>query len=76
MASSELLKSIQAGKSLKKTVTNDRSAPAVDTGKGGGGGRGPSIASAPSVSGGAAVAAHPQEARRSWGLYSLGACQS
>lgn len=52
MASSELLKSIQAGKSLKKTVTNDRSAPAVDTGKGGGGGRGPSIASAPSVSGG------------------------
>lgn len=50
MASSELLKQIQAGKSLKKAVTNDRSAPALDTGKGGA--RGPSIASAPPVGGG------------------------
>ena len=36
MASSELLKQIQAGKSLKKAVTNDRSAPAVGGSKGGG----------------------------------------
>jgi hypothetical protein len=44
MASSELLKQIQAGTRLKKAVTNDRSAPLVDAPKGGGGG----------VSGGAA----------------------
>lgn len=37
MASSELLKQIQAGKKLKKAVTNDRSAPLVDAPKGGGG---------------------------------------
>jgi WAS/WASL-interacting protein len=37
MASSELLKQIQAGKKLKKAVTNDRSAPAVAGPKGGGG---------------------------------------
>jgi hypothetical protein len=56
MASSELLKQIQAGKSLKKAATNDRSAPAVDAGKGGGvgAGRGPTIASAPSLGGGGA----------------------
>lgn len=38
MASSELLKQIQAGKRLKKSVTNDRSAPLVEGSKGGGGG--------------------------------------
>ena len=38
MASSELLKQIQAGKRLKKAVTNDRSAPLVEGPKGGGGG--------------------------------------
>lgn len=61
MASSELLKQIQAGKSLKKAVTNDRSAPALDKPKGGGGGiggmsgggGGPSLAS----SGGSPLAA-------------------
>lgn len=38
MASSDLLKQIQAGKSLKKTVTVDKSAPAIEKPKGGGGG--------------------------------------
>ncbi|KAI6151886.1 hypothetical protein BKA82DRAFT_4104486 [Pisolithus tinctorius] len=37
MASSELLKQIQAGKKLRKAETNDRSAPMVETKSGGGG---------------------------------------
>jgi len=41
MASSELLKQIQAGKGLKKVQTNDRSGLLVEGKKGGGGGGGP-----------------------------------
>ncbi|KAF9780176.1 hypothetical protein BJ322DRAFT_315994 [Thelephora terrestris] len=41
MASSELLKQIQAGKNLKKAQTNDRSGPTIEVKKGGGGGGGP-----------------------------------
>lgn len=40
MASSELLKQIQAGKRLKHSETNDRSAPQVDTPKSSGGSKG------------------------------------
>lgn len=40
MASSELLKQIQAGKKLKRAETNDRSAPQVDTPKSSGGSKG------------------------------------
>ncbi|KAI9508936.1 hypothetical protein F5148DRAFT_828450 [Russula earlei] len=65
MASSELLKQIQAGKKLKKAVTNDRSAPAVEGAKAGGGvsGRGaghsaPTMASVGSA--GAGVGGPPQ----------------
>lgn len=62
MASSALLAQIQAGRSLKKTVTNDRSAPAIDgSSKGPAGGRGlaaPPIV--PSSSGSSASAGPPQ----------------
>jgi WH2 motif len=63
MASSELLKQIQAGKNLKKAVTHDRSAPAVVGGsKGGGGGAiGGAGHSAPTItSAGAGSAGPPQ----------------
>ena len=55
MASSELLKAIQAGKKLKKAEINDRSGPAIDSkpstsgGTVGGGGKG---SSGPSTAGG------------------------
>lgn len=64
MASSELLKQIQAGKALKKAATNDRSAPAVGGSKGGGGGGGATGGaghSAPTIaSAGAGGAGPPQ----------------
>lgn len=54
MASSELLKQIQAGKRLKKAETNDRSGPIIDSKpSGGGGGIG---AAAAARAGGASVA--------------------
>ena len=52
MASSELLKQIQAGKKLKRAETNDRSAPLVDAPKssrGSSGGGSGSFSSAPSL---------------------------
>ena len=54
MASSELLKQIQAGKKLKRAETNDRSAPQVDTPRSSGGskGSGASPSSAPLTSAG------------------------
>ena len=62
MASSELLKQIQAGKSLKKAVTNDRSGPAIGGSKSGGGGTvGGAGHSAPTItSAGAGSAGPPQ----------------
>ena len=62
MASSELLKQIQAGKRLKHAETNDRSAPQVDTSKSSGGskGSGGSPSSAPLVSGGGFGGGPPQ----------------
>jgi hypothetical protein len=62
MASSELLAQIQSGKRLKKAVTNDRSAPQVDTAKGAGGGAGRGSAASggggPGLGGIAAAIAH------------------
>lgn len=62
MASSELLKQIQAGKSLKKAVTNDRSAPAVGGSKGGGGAIGGAAHSVPvgAIASASASAGPPQ----------------
>jgi WAS/WASL-interacting protein len=57
MASSELLKQIQAGRALKKTATVDKSKPMIDgvktsVGGGGGGGGGPSLGGRESGGGG------------------------
>ena len=57
MASSELLKQIQAGRKLKHAETNDRSAPQVDTPKSSGGLKG---SSAPLTSGGGFGGGAPQ----------------
>jgi WH2 motif len=64
MASSELLKQIQAGRKLKHADTNDRSAPLVDTPKSSGGsnlkGSSGSSSSAPLTSGGGLGGGAPQ----------------
>ena len=62
MASSELLKQIQAGKRLKHAETNDRSAPQVVAPKGSGGSNGAagSFPSAPLTSGGGPGGGPPQ----------------
>jgi hypothetical protein len=59
MASSDLLKQIQAGKRLKQSVTHDRSAPVIDGKKPNGGSSGsagprsgPSVAPSPMGAGG------------------------
>jgi WAS/WASL-interacting protein len=64
MASSELLKQIQAGRKLKHAETNDRSAPQVDTPKSSGGSKGssglPSSSGSPLTSGGGFGGGAPQ----------------
>jgi hypothetical protein len=60
MASSELLNQIQAGRQLKKAVTNDRSAPMVDATKGGGGGVGGGAAHSVSTTSSIGSAGPPQ----------------
>ena len=64
MASSALLAQIQSGRALRKTVTNDRSAPVIEgtkssVGSGGGGGGG-SVLSNGSSGGGGGVGGPPQ----------------
>jgi len=68
MASSDLLKAIQAGKKLKKAETNDRSAPSVDSkpsgpSGGGGGGMGAAVgraSSGPTTAAGGGLGGGPQ----------------
>jgi hypothetical protein len=56
MASADLLKQIQAGRSLKKAVTNDRSTPQVEGKKAGGGGGGSGRVGGAGIGSGAAPA--------------------
>ncbi len=62
MASSELLKQIQAGRQLKKAVTNDRSVPILEGSKGGGrGALGGAGQSAPTIASAVAGSAGPPQ---------------